>query len=91
MSADTVHGSSQGTLTAVMLLVGVALGFGVSMFGVHVPWAAAAVAAVVGLVLNRSRPLLFLALGLALGGFVYIALGLFWNLVDDPSSASGGS
>jgi hypothetical protein len=31
------------------------------------------------------------ALGLALGGFAYITLGIFWNLVDGSSSASGGN
>ena len=61
------------------------------MFGVILPWVAASAVALIAVVLRRNRPLLVLALGLALGAIAYVALGLAWNLFDDPSSMSGGN
>ena len=90
MAANAIRDGSTRTVPMATLLAGAAVGCGLSIFGLVLPWLAASVAALVGVAHGRSRALMFLALGLALGGLAYIALGLFWNLVDDPSSLSGG-
>jgi hypothetical protein len=71
----------------VLLLIGVPLGPGLSTFGVALPWLAAATVALVGVVLRRNKPLLFLAIGLALGALAYLVLGLI--VVGEPGSGSG--
>ena len=91
MAANSIRdGSSRATVLRATVLVGVAVGCGLSIVGLILPWLAACVVVIVAAVLGRQRVLVFLALGLALGALAYIGFGLLWNLVDDPSSASGG-
>jgi hypothetical protein len=92
MTANSIRdGSTRRPLPMAALMLGAAVGVGLSVFGLILPWLAACVAVVVAAVLGRQRVLVLLALGLVLGALAYIALGLFWNLIDDPSSASGSS
>jgi hypothetical protein len=91
VAANSIRdGSSRATVLRATVLVGAAVGCGLSIVGLILPWLAACVAAIVAAVLGRQRVLVFLALGLALGALAYSGFGLLWNLVDDPGSASGG-
>lgn len=93
MSGTTAHRAPQThRLQPFPVSVGLAVGFGISTFGLALPWAAAALAVGAGL-LVRSRRALFAQLGLGLvgGAVAYIGLGLVQQLFDAPSADSGGS
>jgi hypothetical protein len=92
MAANSIHHrSARGSVPLATLVIGAVAGSGLSSLGLILPWLAACVAAIIAAVLGRQRVLVFLALGLALGALAFLGLGLVWNLIDDPSSASGSS
>lgn len=87
-SVDTLS-SPHRTTVVVAVIMGLVAGFAFSSFGMILPWLAALVVAVVGWALEKNRVLLYLAIGLATGGAVFLAVGLGWNLFDAPASGSG--
>lgn len=93
MSGTTVPpAQDRRRLQPLPLAVGTVAGFGLSSFGLALPWAAALLAVAAGLLATSRRPLLVqLALGLACGALAYIGLGLVRQLLDAPSADSGSS
>lgn len=66
-----------------------------SSFGLATPWALAWIALVAGLVAGcfrpRSRLLLWIALGLALGAIAYLLLGVALGSFGAPPTGAGSS
>ena len=79
------------------LLVGVPIGLLLSSyalvpFGLLFPWMIAIVCIAGGLMVKPLRGVLFsLSLGIMMGALLYIALGLFNQLFQAPSSESGST